>query len=151
MYFIYAQFTSILGSAVFGWLTDKKGAKLSLSISLFIWVSVVVWASLCRSANEYYLVGLLAGLAIGSSQANSRTMLSQLTPNEKQAEFFGFYTLTGRLSSIIGPILYGWISYKTGDIRYAILSLLFFFVAGWILLQFVDENKGNKDARTIKI
>lgn len=151
MYFIYAQFTSILGSAVFGWLTDKKGAKLSLSISIFIWISVVVWAFLCRSANEYYLVGLLAGLAIGSSQANSRTMLSQLTPNEKQAEFFGFYTLTGRLSSIIGPILYGWISYKTGDIRYAILSLLFFFVAGWILLQFVDENKGIKDARTIKI
>lgn len=151
MYFIYAQFTSILGSAVFGWLTDKKGAKLSLSISIFIWISVVVWAFLCSSASEYYLVGLLAGLAIGSSQANSRTMLSQLTPNEKQAEFFGFYTLTGRLSSIIGPILYGWISYKTGDIRYAILSLLFFFVAGWILLQFVDENKGIKDARTIKI
>lgn len=151
MYFIYAQFTSILGSAVFGWLTDRKGTKTSLSISILVWIAVVVWAFFCRSANEYYLVGLLAGLAIGSSQANSRTMLSQLTPIEKQAEFFGFYTLTGRLSSIIGPILYGWISYKTGDIRYAILSLLFFFVAGWILLQFVDEKQGIKDAQTIKI
>ncbi|MFW5628110.1 MAG: MFS transporter [Candidatus Cloacimonadaceae bacterium] len=151
MYFIYAQFTSILGSAVFGWLTDRKGTKTSLSISILVWIAVVVWAFFCRSANEYYLVGLLAGLAIGSSQANSRTMLSQLTPIEKQAEFFGFYTLTGRLSSIIGPILYGWISYKTGDIRYAILSLLFFFVVGWILLQFVDEKQGIKDAQTIKI
>lgn len=150
-YFIFAQFTSILGSAVFGWLTDKKGTKTSLSISILVWISVVVWAFFCRSATEYYLVGLLAGLAIGSSQANSRTMLSQLTPVDKQAEFFGFYTLTGRLSSILGPILYGWISYKTGDIRYAILSLLFFFVAGWILLQFVDEKQGIKDAQLIKI
>ncbi|MCB5253467.1 MAG: MFS transporter [Candidatus Cloacimonadaceae bacterium] len=146
IYFILAQVTSIIGSALFGWLTDKKGVKLSLSISLLIWISVVVWAFFCRSAFEYYFVGLLAGMAIGSSQSNSRTMLSMLTPNNRQAEFFGFYTLTGRLSSIIGPILYGWIAHVSGDIRYSILSLLLFFLAGWIALQFVNPVKGMMDA-----
>ncbi|HPV64801.1 MAG TPA: MFS transporter, partial [Candidatus Cloacimonas sp.] len=53
---------------------------------------------------------------------------------------------TGRLSSIIGPILYGWIAHKTGDIRYAILSLIFFFVTGWILLQSVNLQEGIKQA-----
>jgi len=99
------------------------------------------------SAREYYYVGLLAGLAIGSSQANSRTMLSMLTPTEREAEFFGFYTLTGRLSSIIGPILYGWIALKTGDIRYSILTLILFFGLGLVLLQFVDPQKGLTNAR----
>ncbi|HPF09677.1 MAG TPA: MFS transporter, partial [Candidatus Cloacimonadota bacterium] len=92
-------------------------------------------------------VGLLAGLAIGSSQSNSRTMLSMLTPTDREAEFFGFYTLTGRLSSIIGPILYGWIAHRTGDIRYSILFLIIFFSTGLIVLQFVDPQKGLQEAR----
>ena len=142
IYFILAQFTSIIGAGVFGWLTDKYNVKLSLSISLMIWIVVVIWAYFCGSAREYYLVGLLAGLAIGSSQSNSRTMLSLLTPKTRQAEFFGFYTLTGRLSSIIGPILYGWIAHKTGDIRYSILSLMLFFIVGWIVLQTVRLKEG---------
>jgi MFS transporter, UMF1 family len=147
IYFILAQFTSILGAGFFGWLTDKKGVKLSLSIALSIWVLVVFWAFFCSSAKEYYFVGLLAGLAIGSSQANSRTMLSMLTPADREAEFFGFYTLTGRLSSIVGPILYGWIAHRTGEIRYSILTLILFFSAGLILLQFVDPQKGLQDSR----
>ena len=149
IYFILAQFTSIAGAAVFGKLTDVTNTKTSLSLSILIWIAVVIWAFFCRSATEYYFVGLLAGLAIGSSQANSRTMLSQLTPLNKQAEFFGFYTLTGRISSIFGPILYGWIAHKTGDIRYSILSLLLFFVLGWILLQTVSLSKGIAQAQDL--
>jgi len=92
---------------------------------------------------------LLAGLAIGSSQSNSRTMLSQLTPPERQAEFFGFYTLTGRLSAIVGPILYGWIAHKTGNLRWSVLSLIVFFIVGWILLQSVSLSRGIKQAREL--
>ncbi|MCB5276774.1 MAG: MFS transporter [Candidatus Cloacimonetes bacterium] len=146
IYFVIAQFTSILGSVVFGWLTDRKGVQLSLSISILIWIGVVIWAFFCNSALEYYFVGLAAGIAIGSSQANSRTMLSMLTPRAREAEFFGFYTLTGRLSAIIGPILYGWIAHKTGEIRYSILSLMFFFIIGFVVLQFVNPQKGISDA-----
>ncbi len=149
VYFILAQFTSILGAAIFGWMSDKYNVKLSLSLSIMIWIVVVIWAFFCRTATEYYFVGLLAGMAIGSSQANSRTMLSILTPKDKQAEFFGFYTLTGRLSSIIGPILYGWIAHRTKDMRWSILSLMFFFVIGWLLLNWINLPKGIKDADVI--
>jgi len=149
-YFILAQFTSILGAALFGWLTDRLNVKVSLSISLLIWIAVVIWAFFCGSAREYYYVGLVAGLAIGSSQANSRTMLSMLTPVNRQAEFFGFYTLTGRLSSIIGPIIYGWIAHKTGDIRFSILSLILFFILGFIALQGVRLEEGKAQALNMK-
>ena len=141
-FFILAQFTSMLGAAVFGYLTDRLNVKISLGTSLLIWIGVIFWAYHCGSVREYYYVGLLAGLAIGSSQANSRTMLSLLTPVDRQAEFFGFFTLTGRLSSIFGPILYGWIALQTGDLRYSILSLLVFFTLGWALLQAVSLHSG---------
>lgn len=149
VYFILAQFTSIAGSALFGKLTDFTSTKTSLSFSILIWIVVVIWAFFCKTATEYYFVGLLAGLAIGSSQANSRTLLSQLTPLNKQAEFFGFYTLTGRMSSILGPILYGWIAHKTKDIRFSILSLIIFFALGWILLQTVSLSRGMKQAQDL--
>lgn len=151
VYFILAQFSSILGSALFGNLTDRWGVKRTLDVSLLIWIAVVVWAFFCRSATEYYFVGLLAGLAIGSSQSNSRTMLAMLTPSEKRAEFFGFYTLTGRLSSIIGPLVYGEIARHTGSQRWSILSLIIFFSIGFIVLQTVKVEKGIADSRLIKM
>jgi len=149
VYFILAQVSSIIGSAVFGYYTDRIGVKNVLSISLLIWIAVVIWAFFCKTAFEYYFVGLLAGLAIGSSQSNSRTMLAMLTPGDKRAEFFGFYTLTGRLSSIIGPLVYGEIARKTGSQRWSILSLIVFFSIGFVILQSVRVTKGIQDSNLI--
>lgn len=145
-YFILAQVTSILGSYLFGLLTDRIGAKRALTLSLFIWTGVVIWAFFCSTKLEYYFVGMTAGLAIGSSQANSRTLLALLTPIDKQAEFFGFYAVTGRLSSIFGPLVYGEIALRTGSQRWSILSLIAFFFVGGVLLQFVNEKKGKEIA-----
>ncbi|HOJ41870.1 MAG TPA: MFS transporter [Candidatus Syntrophosphaera thermopropionivorans] len=144
IFFIIAQVTSFVGAALFGLIADKLNVRLALSISLIIWVVVVVWAFFCNTAQEYYYLGLLAGLAIGSSQANSRTMLSLLTPLDKQAEFFGFYTLVGRISAIIGPFVYGEITRLAGNQRYAIISLMVFFIAGWIMLHQVKLERGIK-------
>jgi UMF1 family MFS transporter len=145
-YFILAQLTSIIGAYLFGLLTDKIGARKSLSISLLIWTAVVSWAFFCQTKTEYYYIGLLAGLAIGASQSNSRTLLALLTPRNKQAEFFGFYAVTGRISSIFGPLLYGEIARITGSQRWSILSLIVFFITGGILLQLVNEKAGKQHA-----
>lgn len=142
IFFIIAQVTSLIGAVAFGWLSDKFNVRLSLSISILVWIGVVAWAFFCRSATEYYMLGLMAGLAIGSSQANSRTMLSILTPLDRQAEFFGFYTLVGRISAVIGPFVYGQVTRISGDQRYAIVSLGAFFILGWFMLQRVNLNRG---------
>ena len=141
-YFILAQPASFLGALIFGFILDKIGAKKSINITLVLWMLVVIGAYLCATKNQFYLVGLSAGFVMGSSQANSRTMLALLTPVNKATEFFGFYSVTGRLASIAGPLVYGEISRLTGNQRYAIISVLLFFVLGFIVLQFVDEEKG---------
>ncbi len=164
VYFILAQLTSIIGSSIFGDLTDRIGVKLSLTISLLIWIAVVTGAFFCLgktwwvikflgysrvNLTDYHFVGMLAGLAIGSSQSNSRTMLAMLTPGDKQAEFFGFYTLTGRLSSILGPILYAEIGRRTGSPKWAVLSVLVFFLTGMVILQTVRVDKGIMEAKKL--
>ncbi|MDO9577155.1 MAG: MFS transporter [Candidatus Cloacimonadales bacterium] len=145
-YFVIANLTSVVGAFVFGYILDKIGAKRTISITLLIWIIVVIWAFLCQSIKEFYYVGMLAGIAIGSSQSSSRVMLALLTPQEKMAEFFGFYSVTGRLASIVGPLIYGEISRLTGNQRWAILAVVIFFIIGAIFLQTVNEEKGRKTA-----
>jgi len=148
IFFIIAQVTSVIGAVAFGWLSDKYNVRLSLSVSILVWIGVVAWAFFCTSAMEYYALGLVAGLAIGSSQANSRTMLSILTPLDRQAEFFGFYTLVGRISAIVGPFVYGNLTRVTGNQRYAIVSLGAFFILGWFILQKVNLERGKSLSKT---
>lgn len=145
-YFVIANVTSMIGAFIFGYIFDKIGAKKTISITLIIWIAVVIWAFMCKSINEFYFIGMLAGIAIGSSQSSSRAMLVLLTPDDKMAEFFGFYSLTGRIASILGPLVYGEISRITGNQKWAILSVGLFFIAGVIVLQTVNEEKGKATA-----
>ncbi|MCL5035248.1 MAG: MFS transporter [Bacteroidetes bacterium] len=136
VFFIVAQTTAILGSIVFGILADHWGPKRSINITLVIWVGVVLSAFLIQTRTQFYIVGLFAGIAIGSSQSCSRSLMALLTPPEHAAEFFGFYDgIAGNASAIMGPLTFGAISSFTGSQRIAVLSVLIFFVGGLILLQ----------------
>ena len=145
-YFVIANVTSMIGAFIFGYIFDKIGAKKTISITLVIWIAVIIWTFMCKSVNEFYFIGMLAGIAIGSSQSSSRSMLVLLTPDAKMTEFFGFYSVTGRVASIIGPLVYGEVSRITGDQKWAILSVALFFIAGAIVLQTVNEEKGKLTA-----
>lgn len=145
-YFIIANVSSIGGAFVFGHILDRIGARKTITITLFIWAAVVLWAFFCRSATEYYFVGLLAGIAMGASQSSSRTMLALLTPDSKMSEFFGFYAFSGKLAAVVGPLLYGEIDRLTTSDRLPILSVLVFIVLGGALLQTVNERRGRMAA-----
>lgn len=136
IFFIVAQTTAVLGSVVFGILTDHWGPKRSITITLLIWIAVVSSAFFIQTKTQFYIVGLFAGAAIGSSQSSSRSLMALLTPAEHAAEFFGFYDgIAGNASAIMGPLTFGAISSFTGSQRIAVLSVLIFFVGGLILLR----------------
>ena len=141
-YFIIANVSSIVGAFVFGHVLDRIGARRTITITLVVWSAVVLWAYFCRSATEYYFVGVLAGIAIGASQSSSRTMLALLTPDSKMSEFFGFYAFSGKLAAVVGPLVYGEIDRLSSSDRLPILSVLVFFLAGGLLLQTVKERQG---------
>ncbi len=139
LFFAIVQASAISGSYIFGFLTDKLGPKKTINLTLYLWMSVAIGGFLSYSAATFYIVGLIAGVAMGSSQAASRALMGRLIPEHMEAEFFGFYALTGKFSAILGPLLFGLTSLLTGSQRVAVLSVLVLFVAGYILLQRVDE------------
>ena len=142
IYFIVMQVTAALGAYGFGFVTDWIGAKRTIAITLVVWIGLIVWAFLVSTKAEFYALGLIAGAALGSNQSASRTLLGLFAPRAKIAEFFGFFSLTGKLAATIGPLVYGEIATATGSQRWAVLSIGVFFVIGLILLQWVDEQKG---------
>ncbi len=140
IFFIVTQTTAILGSILFGILTDHFGPKKTISITLLMWIAVVVGAFLVETKVGFYVVGLLAGMSIGSCQSASRSLMARLTPREHEAEFFGFYDgICGNASAILGPTIFGLISAVTGSQRIAVISIGFFFLSGLLVLQKVRE------------
>jgi UMF1 family MFS transporter len=138
-FFAVVQSSAILGSFLFGFVTDKIGPKKTITITLFIWLAISIAAYFVTTVSMFYVVAMGAGAAIGSSQSASRSLMALLTPKEQEAEFFGFYDgLCGKASAVVGPFLYSILADLTNQ-RIAILFIGLFFLVGLILLQGVSQ------------
>lgn len=143
IYFLVTQLSAGAGAYTLGVLSDRIGAKRVITMTLWVWIGIVAWAFVVRSPTEFYIIGLVAGAALGANQAASRTLLALFTPLGRQAEFFGFFSLSGKFAATLGPILYGQIVLWSGNQRWAVLSLAGFFLLGGLALRFVNEETGH--------
>lgn len=138
--FAVVQASAIVGSLVFGFMTDKLGPKKAIIVSLLCWIAVVVGAYVVPSKTIFYAIGVAAGACMGGSQSASRSLMALLTPPDREAEFFGFYDgFCGKASAVIGTFVFGALSWATGSQRVAVLAVGVFFVLGLSLLHFVRD------------
>ncbi len=139
IFFLTVQTTAIAGSVVFGIIADSIGQKKTIMITLFMWLITVALAFFIYDKFGFYFVGLLAGASMGSSQSTSRSLMTKLTPEDKKTEFFGFYSFFGKSSAVVGPLVFGLVSFFSGSQRIAILSVGAFFVIGMLILSKVKD------------
>lgn len=141
--FIIVQGSALIGSLLFGSLTNRFGARNVIIITLTIWVIVVISAFFVTTKPFFYIIGIVAGIGLGSSQSTSRAMMALLTPQNKRTEFFGFYDgFCGKASAIIGPLLFGEASNYFGQ-RKAILIIGLFFLFGILMISKVKDVRIN--------
>ncbi|NOX63595.1 MAG: MFS transporter [Chloroflexi bacterium] len=141
------QFVAFGGALLFGFLAGRIGAKKSIIVSLIIWIVIVVYAyAFMYEIWQLFLMGVLLALVLGGSQALSRSLFSQMIPRESESEYFGFYEISERGTSWIGPLVFAAAVQITGGTRVAILSVILFFVLGLILLIPVNVRKAMLDA-----
>ena len=138
--FLVVQVSALAGAFGLARPTDRWGAKRVLDITLVLWTAVAIAAFFIQTKTSFFVLAVIAGTGLGSVQAASRSLMASLVPEGKEAEMFGFYAFCGKSSSIIGPLVFGGVSYLLGgNQRVAILSVAFFFLAGLILLQRVED------------
>ncbi len=104
----FSTIFAVIGSIIFGYLTDRIGPKYSLNISLTLWVGVFVFAMAAPPRELFIFIGgPLAGIALGSVWVAARTLMIELTPPERLGEFIGIYNLTGKFAAVLGPAIWG--------------------------------------------
>ena len=141
LFFVIVQVTALIGSYLFGLLADKFGTKRILGLTILGWVILTVTVFFSQGKTSFMVIGAFAGFFLGSSQALSRSFMSTLIPDFKKTEFFGFYSLFEKTSTILGPLTFGLVSWLTGNQRIAVLSIAVFFILGYLLLRKVQEFK----------
>jgi UMF1 family MFS transporter len=147
MLFIVTQLTAFIGAFAAGWLVDRIGARPTILLTLVLWCGVVTAAFLAHSVPAFFVVAAAASIGMGSTQTASRSLMGLLVPPGRNAEFFGFYGLTGKISAIFGPLVYGWVAAVAGTERPAVLSIVPFFLFGIGLLLTVDVGRARRAAR----
>ncbi|RIK96350.1 MAG: MFS transporter [Proteobacteria bacterium] len=113
---------------------------ISVDSVFFIEVAPPHGTALFASAAEraYLVLGFLIGLAAGPLQAASRSLLIQMAPRDRVAQYFGLFALTGKVTSFVGPLLIGVVTALTASQKAGMAMLVVFFVAGLGLLVRVD-------------
>jgi UMF1 family MFS transporter len=159
---IIVQVTSIVGAYVFGLVGEKIGFKKSLLVSLVLMIASVVWLIFNKTATGYFVIASLAGFALTGVQSVSRTMVSLFAPKGQSAEFFSFFAVAGKASSVVGPAVYGFlaagialrmaqqgvaetIAEQAGQ-RAGIMSIVVFLVVGTLLVLFANEKRARQAA-----
>jgi UMF1 family MFS transporter len=135
------------GAFGMGHLQDRIGSLRSLSLALAVWIVAILLVLAADEKADVWLPANLIGMAMGATQSAGRALVGHFSPAHRTGEFFGLWGLATHLAMIIGPTSYGLISWATdGDHRTALFSTLAFFVAGLVLVNTVNEDRGRAAA-----
>jgi UMF1 family MFS transporter len=145
---LLVQVLAVAGALMLGRLARTHGAKRTILGSLVAW-TLTLAAGYFLPANAplwFFVLAAGIGLVLGGSQALSRSLFSQLVPPGKEAEYFSAYEMSDRGMSWLGPLLFGLTYQLTGSYRDAIISLVAFFVIGFVLLARVPVGRAIREA-----
>lgn len=142
------QFVGMGGSFLFSRLSKKIGNIKALGVSLFIWIAICYGTyAFVYTPNSFYVVACCVGLVMGGVQSLSRSTYSKLLPEtDDHASYFSFYDVCEKIGIVIGMFSFGFIEGMTGGMRNSILSLIAFFVIGFLILLTIPKTKSVTDS-----
>jgi UMF1 family MFS transporter len=147
--FLMVQFVAAPFSILFGKLGKTLGNKKAISLALAIYAVIAVFGFFMKEEWHMFVLGLGVAMVQGGSQALSRSLIGKMMPKSKSAEFYGFFSVSEKFNTVVGPALMAFITARTGDPRLGIVSLVVFFIAGIVLLRFVNVDRGIAQAEAV--
>ncbi|WP_292991523.1 MFS transporter [Nitrosomonas sp.] len=144
---LLVNITAALGAFTFGHVQDKLGHLATIALTLVGWMIMILLAWYAEDRAMFWLAANIAGLCLGASQSAGRALVGLFSPASRRAEFFGLWGLAVKLSSILGPLTYGWVSWiSRGDHRLAMLITGSYFVIGLLILTRINVSRGREAA-----
>jgi UMF1 family MFS transporter len=144
---LVVNITASVGAFAFGSIQDRIGHIPTIALTLVGWMVMILLAWMAESRTMFWLAANVAGLCLGASQSAGRALVGYFSPDARHAEFFGLWGLAVKLSSILGPVTYGLVSWiSRGDHRLAMLITGVYFVIGLLILLNIDIKRGRQAA-----
>ena len=129
------------GAIYYGRLVERFGSKTMIYAGIIGYLGVVVAGVMIPvNMNFIWVVALLVGLFQGGIQSVSRSYFAKLIPNKEDSnEYFGFFSVFSKFSSILGPVAVSVIIMITDETRYGILGLIPMMLIGAFFLMLVKD------------
>ena len=151
---LITQFIGFPSALGFGYLGNRLGTKTGILIAIGVYLIVSVWGAFIDTKEEFYALAIVVGMVQGGIQALSRSFYARIIPEKRSAEFFGFYNLMGKFAAVIGPGLIGTVAILLRTVgfgseissRMSIATISLLFVAGGVMLFFVNEKRARAHA-----
>lgn len=144
-----------LGAFLFGLVDDKWTSQRIIKISIAFLIIACLIASLApelpglcelifggdsipdwfNSKNIFWIAAIFIGFFAGPNQSSSRALMSKITPEDKQNEFFGFYAFSGKATAFLGPLLFAWSSQFFESQQAGLLAIMLMFYLGYLLFK----------------
>lgn len=146
---VMIQLVAIAGALLMSKLSSVYGNLRVLLFTVLLWIGVCITGYYVQSETHFYILGGLVGLVMGGIQSLSRSTYSKLMPETRDtASFFSFYDVTEKLAIVIGLFTFGFIE-GISSIRNSILSLIIFFVIGFIILMLTEHKQRSEKNKSI--
>jgi len=146
---IAINLASGLGALAFGFLDDKIGGKRTILVTLVALMAATGLAVWAPTRGWFWIAGMLIGVFVGPNQSASRSLMGRFVPERHQAEFFGFFTFSGKVTAFAGPLLLGLVTAALHSQRAGVATVLGFFLLGGALLVGVNEERALAEARAV--
>ncbi len=146
---LLTQFVGFPAALFFGKIGQSIGPRPAILICIAVYIITTIGAAFISKGRDFFVLATMIGLVQGGIQALSRSYYARMIPEDRSAEFFGFYNMLGKFAAVLGPILMGLVALWTNSPRASIAAVALLFLAGACFLMLVDENKGREDALRI--
>jgi UMF1 family MFS transporter len=143
---LMVQFVAFLGAVLFNYVAKWLTAKRAVLLALVIWTGLMFAMFAVKTTVGFFVAAAVVAIVMGGSQALSRSLFSLMIPKGREAEYFSLYEISDKGTSWLAPLLFGLTLQFTGSYQWAILSLIVFFIAGFVVLWRVDVARAAREA-----
>ena len=142
LYFaILINISAALGAILGGFFDDKFSPFKVIKISILGIIFSGIILLLINDKNLFWLVSFLLGIFIGPLQSSSRVLLTKIIPEERGGQFFGFAIFSGKVTSFLGPLIYGIIATSLNSQKSAMTFVILLFIISIVLIGNKEPDK----------
>ena len=132
------QVIAIPATLAYGRLAGRFGARRMIMIGIFAYLIVTAGAPLMSRPEHFYILAVVIGLAQGGLQSVSRSTYAKMIPHSESGKYFGFYSMVGKSSAVLGPFLMGSMALLLGE-KLSILAIPILLIAGMVVMTRVKD------------